>query len=262
MKLDDEKKEYVDRKRKLVELEKENYDKLIFMRGTKGYYLVAGNSAVILVNKIAKELKIRVTLKRDTDFDVKFKDGVANFRNLDFYKERFAQSSYLDFEKETKDFVFYKLKKPITTEEFDLLKHSKEIRKKKLESLIVKSVPMPGLNMKLTDAFSLTYKFYRKNSDAFSRAFIVGKLAEEMRTAHKTMLLISRDEMDFMVGIEQIRKLLSYVICDINQIMALEIWSIEDCTTLSISVIECVLQLDREVASYKKRKNKKDVRIE
>ncbi|MBQ6605972.1 hypothetical protein IJH66_03315 [Candidatus Saccharibacteria bacterium] len=233
-----EKKAYLERKKKLFEFEKTNYGKIVFLRGTKGYWLVGGHSAIILVNKIAPEIKVRMALKRDTDFDIKFKEGVINLKNLGFYKERLDNSVYLERGEETEDYFFYKLKTRISEKEFDLLFRSKEIQRQKLQSMIEKSVPMPKLMRKMNDVLKLAYRIYLKRTDATRKNVIVPNLLEDIRIAHKTMLLVVRAEIDKREGLRKVRTRLELAMCDLIQIMELEVWTVEDCTMMAVMIIE------------------------
>ena len=243
-----EKKAYLERKKRLFEEEQENFDRIIFLRGTGGFWVVGGHSGIILANKIAPELKIRVALKRDTDFDVKFKEGVINLRNLDFYTEKFKNSNYLEKGVErSESAVIFKLKEKISSTEYDILARSKEIRRQKLEAMIEKSVPMPKLNIRMTDVLKLTYKFYRKNSDNLARDFVVEKLVEDIRIAHKTMLMVFREQIDAKEGARKMRARLELALCDLTQIIALEVWTIENCTTLATMMVETEILIDAEI---------------
>ncbi|MBQ6605559.1 hypothetical protein IJH66_01090 [Candidatus Saccharibacteria bacterium] len=243
-----EKREYLERKKKLLAEEAENFQKIIFLRATKGYWMVGGHSAVILVNKLAKELKIRVTLKRDTDFDVKFPEGVVNLRNLDFYIQKLKESNYLEKEVERNESsVIFKLKEKVSETEYDLLLRSKEIRRQKLQSMIEKSVPMPKLNIRMTDVLKLTFRFYKKHSDSFARKFVVEQFAEDIRVAHKTMLLVFRGQVEPVEGIRKMKTRLELALCDLTQIISLEIWTIEDSTNMATSIIETELIADSEL---------------
>ena len=239
-----EKKAYLLRKKKLFEFEKTNYGKIVFLRGTKGYYLVGGHSAIVLVNKIAPELKIRVALKRDTDFDIKFKEGVINLKNLGFYKEKLDNSVYLERGEETEDYFSYKLKEEISEKEFDLLYRSKEIRRQKLQNLIEKSVPMPKLNRKMTEVLKTAYRIYLKRTDAMKRGVIAPNFLEDIRVAHKIMLMVFRGQIVKEEGRRKMKGRLEMAMCDLVQIMELEVWTVEDCTVLAVMIVEVEMMID------------------
>ena len=241
-----ERKEYFERKKKLAEVEKNNFERIIIMRATRGYWMAGGHTAIILANKVAPVLKLRVAIRKDTDFDVKFKHGIIVFRNVDFYKRKFDGADFLTLEKETEDFISYRLKERVPEEEYELLAKAREVRRQKLESMIVKSIPMPKLHMRMTEVLKTTYKFYQKRTDVAARAFIVDKFADEIRTAHKMMIMICREEMGATEGLMKMKALLNRALCDMNQIEALEIWTVENCTLLATMMVETLMSIETE----------------
>ncbi len=241
-----EKQAYLERKEKLLTLEKGNWERIIFMRGTGGYWMLAGHSAVIFANQVAPELKIRVVLRKDTDFDHKSKEGVILLKNVEFYKTRLLNSGQAELEKAEENFILCRLKRKMSETEYDLLRRSKEIRRQKLEGMILKNSPMPKLNQGLTDTLKLTYKFYNKHSEKIERGFILDKLVDSVRMAHKAMLLAAREETPREEALKRIKRELSMALCDLQQVSLLEIWSVEDCTTLSIKIIETIVLVEEE----------------
>ena len=96
----EERKEYRKRKAELLEMEKGNFTKIIFMKGTKGFWISGGHSAVMLANKYGKDLGMRVPLKRDTDYDSVFKEGKIATKSLDYYKRQLVGPGVAEIEKE------------------------------------------------------------------------------------------------------------------------------------------------------------------
>ena len=153
---DDERRLYFARKRKLYEFEKTNNSKIVFIRGTKGFWITGGHSAVILANKIGKELNLRIVLKNDSDFDLKFKEGIFPVKNVEFYRDVLKRSIYLTPGEFKHDSFSFNLKEPISDAELSTLLESKELMRKKLKAEIEKSLPLPRANVGLRDVLRLT----------------------------------------------------------------------------------------------------------
>lgn len=241
-----EREEYYVRKEKLVELEKKNYNQIIFLKGTGGFWVVGGHSAVILANKIGKELKIRVPLKRDTDFDFRFKEGKVSVKNLDYYKRMLVGSKVATIVSEDGDMLVFELTRKIGNEEYELLANMKELRRQQLEKEILKSVPMPKSHMHLTEALRVAFKIYSKYTDKNAKEVFGAKLMDEMRTAHKIFLLVCMSEVPLKVGLEKIRASLARALASVTQMAELDIWTIEDVTVVSAAIIETMASLERE----------------
>lgn len=241
-----ERAEYYARKEKLVETEKTNYDKIIFVKGTGGFWIVGGHSAVILANKIGKELKIRVPLKRDTDFDFRFKEGKVAVKNLSYYKQMLVGSKIAKLVSDAEDTKVFELVRKVGTEEYELLANMKELRRQQLEKGILKSVSMPKSHMHITEALRVAFKTYSKYTDKNAKEVFGLKLMEEMRVAHKMFLLVCMNEVPLRAGLAKIRAALTRALAGVTQISELDIWTVEDAITVSGAIVETMHALDNE----------------
>lgn len=241
-----ERAEYYVRKEKLIASEKDNFDKIVFMRGMGGFWVVMGHSAVILANRVAPAMKIRVPLKKDTDYRFKSKEGVVAVKNLAFYKTTLADSSLTKLKKETKDLVTFELKEKLTAEMYDLILHEQEIKRQQIANSIMKSVPMPKTNMKLKDTLKLGYKMYCEYSDTFCREVFAGKLVDELRAADKIFILACRDSLPFEAAMGEIEKNLNRAAASLAQISEMGLWNTEKCMSLSGLIVETLAELEGE----------------
>lgn len=241
-----ERAEYYARKEKLMAIEKENYDKIIFLKGTGGFWIVGGHSAVILANKIGKELKIRVPLKKDTDFDFRFKEGKVAVKNLDYYKRILNGSKMAKLGSEDGEFLVFDLTKKVGKEEYELLANMKEIRRQQLEREILKNVPMPKSHMHLTEATRITFKIYSKYTDKNAREAFGAKLMDEMRVAHKVFLLMCMSEVPLKASLVKIHDALTRALAGVTQMAELDLWTVEDATAVSGAIVEAMRALEGE----------------
>lgn len=245
-----EKNEYLERKKKLVEVEAKNYNKIILLEGTDGYWMFGGHSAVILAYKVAEKSKMRVGLKRDTDFDYKFEEGVISIQNVPFYVEEIKKSPLVKNCRKTEHAYTFTLKDKISEAEYKLLAKSPELKRQKLENMIVKSHPMPQVNMKVEEVFRTAARLYRKYSDPVGRDLLTRRFVDQARVAHKVVLLIARGEVDKKAGLKKIEETLSGMMADVMQISILEFWSVGDCTAMSAGIIEAIKALEIEKRDF------------
>ena len=241
-----EREKYYLRKEKLFELEKQNYSRIIFVKATGGFWVVGGHSAVILANKLAKELKIRVPLKRDTDFSTRFKEGKVSVKNLGYYKRELVDGKLATIEKETSEWLIFKLKKRVLVKEYELLAKMKELRRQQLEQEILKTVPMPKSHMHLTDALRTAFRAYGKYTDKNAKDVFGAKLMDELRTAHKVFLLTCMSELPLEAGLKKINEELTRALAGVVQIAELDLWTIEDVATVATSIVEAKASLSAE----------------
>ncbi|MBR3232719.1 hypothetical protein IKF74_00295 [Candidatus Saccharibacteria bacterium] len=248
----EEREKYYQRKEKLVELEKQNFDRIIFLRATGGFWVVCGHSAVILANKIGKELKIRVPLKRDTDFSDRFKEGKISVKNLDYYKRELVGGKMATILSEDKDFVVFKLKKKVGAKEYELLAQAKELRRQQFEKEILKTVPMPRSHLRLTEALRTAFRTYNKYTDKGAKEVFGLKLMDELRTAHKVFLLVCMNELPLEAGLKKIDGELTRALAGVTQMVELDIWTIEDAMAVATAIVESKTSLRDEQRMVKK----------
>ena len=244
------KNEYLERKKKLVELEEKNYDKIILLEGTDGYWVFGGHSAVILAYKVAEKSKMRVGIKRDTDFDYKFEEGVISVQNVGFYVEEIKKSPLVKNCRKTAHAYTFTLKNKISETEYKLLAKSPELKKQKLENMIIKSHPMPQVNMRVEEVMKNAARLYRKYNDPVGRELMTRRFFEQTRVAHKIVLLIARGEMDKKAGLKKIEEILSAGMADVMQISVLEFWSVGDCTAMSATIIAAINAIEIEKRDF------------
>ena len=247
-----EREEYYLRKAKLQELEKGNYGKIIFMKGTGKFWVVCGHSAVILANKIGQELKMRIPLKSDTDFNFRFKEGKVSVANLDYYKTQLAKVKDLKLETENGEFCVFKFKKNLPETEYEILAQTKELKKKQLEELTLKSITMPKTHMVLTDLVRVAFKIYEKYTEKDAKEIFGKRLMDELRSAHKVFLLICVEEMPIDDGVDKVCKYLLRAQMSVTQMAGLSLWNIEDATSVSKAIVETRLCIVREKAQAEK----------
>lgn len=241
-----EREQYYVRKEKLVALEAKNYSKIVFMRGMGGFWVVLGHSAVILANKVGPAMKMRVPLKKDTDYRFKSKEGVIAVKNLGFYKTALKDSSLTKLKTETEDALTFELKEKMTAELYDLVLHEQEIKRQQIANSILKAVPMPKTNMRLNDTMKLGYKLYCEYSDTFCREVFAGKLMDELRVANKVFVLACRDTLPFEVAMNEVEKNLNRAAASLALISEMGLWNTEKCMSLAGLIAETLAELAAE----------------
>ncbi|MBR2587169.1 hypothetical protein IKE71_02220 [Candidatus Saccharibacteria bacterium] len=241
-----ERKEYFERKEKVQEQEKGNFDRIIFIRGTGGFWVVIGHSAVILANKIGKDLKMRVPLRNDSDYDFKSKEGKISIRNLEFYKKKLLESGLVTEKRGTSDIYELQLVKPISPTEFEVLAQAKELKKKQLEEEVLKSVPMPKTHANITEVVRAALKIYSKYTNKDAKEIFGSKVMNELRSAQKVLLMTCLEDLPFAFGLQKIKTYLSHAQAGVMQMMELGIWNVEDAAAIATGIIETRTSLERE----------------
>lgn len=232
-----DKNEYLKRKQKMLEFEAKNYDKIMFFRGTQGYFMAGGHSAVLLAYKIAPELKLRPRMKLDADYGKKFKEGVISVKQIDFYRQRLSESSYLEFVKQTQDALVFRFKQPITEEEYDLLENTESIARQKLLDMVAKTSPFPKLYVRLVSVAETTYRLHHKHPDKIAMDYITSDIAGMGRRALETYLEMARGECTELDGLKEISSLTSKMSIKMVLVSEMKLWTREECARAADEIV-------------------------
>ena len=240
-----EKEAYYARKKLLYDFEKDNYEKVIIMRGLGGYWVVFGHSAVILLFKISKEVKLRYLLSPDRDFHYEFKDGMISIKKLDYHVSSLMRSSWMTLERRTKDWVVFRLNRKLARTEYKMLSETDEKERLALIRRVYRTTPLPDLRKYLEDALEIAGRLYRKKSNAADRELFGKELIRELKLAHRQYFLVSRREVGKKEGLTECRKWLVDALGTLSMVIELKIWSREDCASLSTQIDEGISYIEK-----------------
>ena len=246
----EEKQAYLKRKKVLVPIELNNYDRIIIFRGTNNYWMIGGHSAIIFANKIGPEIGIRRAVKHDTDYDYKFEDGVISIQSVDYYISQISSTKLIKKTKKEEDVITFFLANKISETEYRLLLRSKELKRQKLEEMIIKSRPMPQVIVRTEEVFKTGFRLYKKYTEPATRTILSERLVDQLRTAHKMVLLVAREDIKKYDALIKVRTTLSRAMVDVMQLSITEAWSIGDYTAISTQLISSINAIDTELKEH------------
>lgn len=240
-----EKEAYYARKEALYKFEKENYEKVIIMRGMGGYWQVFGHSAIILLFKISKEVKLHYFLAPDRDFRFEFKEGMISIKNLEHHVTTLMRSSWMELEKRTKDWVVFKLKRRLARVEYTMLAETDEKDRLILLRKVYRTTPLPDLRKYLEGGMEIASRLYRKKSSTADRELFGKDLIDSLKSAHQQYFLVSRREIGKKEGLTACRKWLVDAMGMLSVAVELKVWSREDCAALSVQIDEAISYIEK-----------------
>lgn len=155
------KKEYLARKKAVLENEEENFRSLYVVEDQNGWYKMFGHSALIYANEIAARLKIKPALKPDTDYDFPSKDGVVSVKDLDGMKEN-LRGIKIHARYEEHGITIFELGYKITQEEINEYRGKEELEWKKINQIVCPKVVMPEFKVELKELARMVHENVRK----------------------------------------------------------------------------------------------------
>ncbi len=155
---------YAEYKRKLMELEKSNNNKLLFLRSTKGFYKLFGNSLYFYAFNIAPKLNIDVRVFSDGDYEEKSEAGVVSVKNLEEIEKLFLELKIkrANTRDKTGNIVVYKLPWSYTDEEIQKYVEQNTYELHKYNHVIVAENTIPVLYLNLNELLKISYENVRR----------------------------------------------------------------------------------------------------
>ena len=246
-----EKRDYLERKRKMVPFEQRNYDKIALFRATKGFYVIGGHSAIILSELVAPDIKMKVVLRKDSDFECAFREGIISVKDVDFYKTTLPRSSLIKKEyKETEQSLVFYLKDILSLEQYDLISHTEEIKSAELMNLASSSVVMPGLYKKVRELTQAT--FVKTNKiDKFAQDTIGKELMDNVVKLERAFLLGARTESEIEDALNDIEYYAHAVHVTLKIVEDMGIWRAKECWRIGSLTSQIIAQIPVERKAYK-----------
>lgn len=254
-----ERQQVMARKKLVYEKNADNYDKIIFYRGTGTFWIAGGHSAVILKELIYPEVKLRTAIHEDTDHDYTFKEGVVLVGKMEHQEQKLQQSELLELPpKMTKDYIVYTLKKALTPEQFETMKNEKEIQREKVKKKVMNVDPLPGLTTKLEELYAAAFNANKKQnlSHGDFQEYVTKPMLLYARAAYRTIVKVNRGEIEVSDGLEKIRDYLNEISVSIVEIVALSVMEEKRYANLTYLLTSAITKVESEMEKCKKNTTK------
>lgn len=219
-------KVYFEYKKKLMELEKENRDKLMFLRSTKGFYKLFGNSLYFYAFDIAPKLNVDVKVLSDGDYDEKSEIGVASVRDLaEIEKQlRTLQIKKIATRDKSGNIVIYKL--PWNYSDADIRRFTEQNTYEvyKYNHVIIAEDIIPVLYVNLNELMKICYENVRRLEPIARDSlgiYIIKILAEMIRV----YIEMANGRINEMAGLDEIGNRLNLIKYQVKIIADLKLWN-------------------------------------
>ncbi|MBQ8985225.1 hypothetical protein IJ076_01540 [Candidatus Saccharibacteria bacterium] len=163
------KEEYLERKRRLLQIEKNNYSKVYVIRSFDGWYKIFGNSALILSRYLMHRVGRQYKLHKDNDYMVRDKIGSISIpeNSVGELKMR-MESAKLRLAREWEKGLEFELGETISKEDMAQMLHEDEILTEKANQLVVPHAIMPELKMRVVEMVRVVHEV-TSNQKALSK---------------------------------------------------------------------------------------------
>lgn len=163
-----ERKAYIERKRWVMnELEPHNRQKIVFVQGMLGFYSCFGTGAILLHKLVLPRVdkKLRLMLRKDSDWACQAKYGVVSVKNMELIKRKMLQYPGMFLVKESEEFVSFSLAKPLSEEEFERLTKKDEIARQAMLKKLTRMSPMQNVFATLLELTRIVDRLERHHTE-------------------------------------------------------------------------------------------------
>lgn len=217
---------YAENKNSLLEFEKTNYNYLVLISSTHGFYKMFGHSALFYAENIAPKLKLEATLRADHDFCIKSDTGATSIKNLENLTENLKTLNIvrLKTKNKTGDFIVYKLPWIFTADQVEKLKENNQLKIAKFNHLALVEDSTPVLFVQLTELLKTTYENTRTMPGPIERKIFGESMLLSIKNATIAYIKYGNGKINYKTTISTIKAELENLKYHLKIVADLKIW--------------------------------------
>lgn len=217
---------YTEYKHRLMELEVNNHDKLMFLRSTKGFYKLFGNSLYFYAFNIAPKLNLDARVFSDGDYEDKSEAGVVSIRNLKEIEQKLIKLGIrrISTKDKTGNILVYQIPWEYSDEEIKKYSEQNTYELHKYNHVIVVENPIPVLYLNLNELLKINYENVRRLEPVARETmgnFIVSTAAEMVRI----YIEMANGRINEKVGLKNLESRLNKVKSQVKILADLKLWN-------------------------------------
>lgn len=251
-----ERAEYLRRKKMVMKtLEPHNRQKIVFVKGTSGFYTCFGTSAVIYHKLVLPRVdkKARIQFRVDSDWSCPSKYGTVSVKRIDVTKQKILNYPGMKLVKENEEFVSFSLEEPLSEEEFTRLVEKDQISRRELRKKLTRSSPMQNAFSEILELIRNVDRLERHHTE--KRMFELYGL-EMNRCVMEIMynyMRLARKEAEALSTIEAITAAITRADAVLIMIDEVGCWTHDECAEVG----ESLAKLSRVMLTEEKKAREK-----
>ena len=242
---------YVEYKHKLMALENSNKDKLMFLRSTKGFHKLFGNSMYFYAFNIAPKLNIDTKVFSDGDYEDKSEAGVVSIRNLDEIEKQLLKLKIirLSTKDKTGNIVIFKLPWSYTDEEIQKYIEQNTHELSKYNHVIVVENTIPVLYLNLNELLKISYGNVRR-LEPVARETLGNYIINVETEMIRVYIEMTNGRTDEIVGLKNIKIRLNKIKSQVKILADLKLWNAKTYARVGECLIKIQGIVDLRLKSY------------
>ena len=242
---------YVECKHKLMTLEKNNKDKLMFLRSTKGFHKLFGNSLYFYAFNIAPKLNIDAKVFSDGDYEDKSEAGVVSIKNLDEIEKQLLKLKIrrVATKDNTGNIVIFKLPWSYTDEEIQKYIEQNTYELSKYNHVIVVENTIPVLYLNLNELLKISYENVRR-LEPVARETLGNYIINVETEMIRVYIEMTNGRTDEIVGLKNIKIRLNKIKSQVKILADLKLWNARTYARVGECLIKIQGIVDLRLKSY------------
>ena len=242
---------YVEYKHKLMALENSNKDKLMFLRSTKGFHKLFGNSMYFYAFNIAPKLNIDAKVFSDGDYEDKSEAGVVSIRNLDEIEKQLLKLKIIrvSTKDKTGNIVIFKLPWSYTDEEIQKYIEQNTYELSKYNHVIVVENTIPVLYLNLNELLKISYENVRR-LEPVARETLGNYIINVETEMIRVYIEMTNGRTNEIVGLKNIKIRLNKIKSQVKILADLKLWNARTYARVGECLIKIQGIVDLRLKSY------------
>ena len=185
-------KEYLSYKKRLAELEPNNYTKLYFIWQKGSWYRAFGHSAIIYHYEICPKLRRKSKLLDDKDFGLRIPGGVVNVSDIEILKEKLNELG-IRFIDGDNTYCIFNLGKRYTQAELKYYEEARDREKASINMVILPKQVYPHLYKLCRELFATLY-FVVAKMDKYAKSRLGNELVDRVNDVLLRYIMLSKED--------------------------------------------------------------------
>lgn len=252
----EERTEYLRRKKMVMKaLEPHNRQKIVFMKGTSGFYTCFGTSAIIYHKLVLPRVdkKARIQLRVDSDWSCPSKYGAVSIKRIDVAKHKILTYPGIKLVKENEEFISFELAEPLSEEEFTRLVEKDQISRRELRKKLTRSSPMQNAFTEILEIVRSVDRLERHHTEKRMFELYGLKMNKCVEDIVYHYMRLARKEAEALPTIEAITAAITRADAVLIMIDEVGCWTHDECAEVG----ESLAKLSRAILTEEKKAREK-----
>ena len=240
---------YTANKAQVLQFEETNYNYLVLMRSTHGFYKLFGHSALYYTYSLAPKLNLTAKLQDDKDFTNKSNEGFISIRKPEKLAEALLTLNIkpVKTRSQSGDFLLFRFPWQFTKDQLNSFTEQNLVALQRFNHVVMVDNSIPVLFIQIEELLKAVYENVRgMGSPVEKDAFGYQMLEDAARMSH-LYLDLSNGEIDKLTCLKKMKLDLKTIKYQTKLLLDLKIWTPKTCARISEIMIKISDIITREI---------------